>query len=109
MARVDRTPEMNGPAVQHDLAGIGNRRARERPYQRRLAGSVVADYREYLSGAQLEIHAVERRHVPVALHQRRGPHHDARWNRLWRRHLAPLRDSWSVATARITRTPVTRT
>ena len=43
-ARIDRRAEVDGLAVEPDLALIGDDRAGERLDQRRLAGAIVADH-----------------------------------------------------------------
>src|SRR5262245_44229940 len=105
LARVARRPKRGARAVEPDLARIGLQRAGQRLDQRRLARAVVADDRRDLAGQQVEVRARERGHVtealdePARLEQRRcggGAH-----ARLRRR-------SWSIETARMISTPVTR-
>src|SRR5262249_9541844 len=105
-ARVDGALEVHRLAVEQDLALVGDRRARQRLDERRLAGAVVADDGEELAGAPLEVGAVERGDVAVALHQALGLHDGFR---LGLHQRPPRRESWSMATARITRIPVIST
>src|SRR6185436_18641495 len=101
--RVTRRAEMDQLAVEPDLAFVRLQRARQRLDQRRLAGAVVADDREDLAGVELEVGAVQRDDLAVALHQ------TARLeDRLpvLRRHVARRCVSWSTDTARMTRMPV---
>jgi hypothetical protein len=47
--------ELDRLAVEHDLAFVGHRGARQRLDERRLARAVVADHREDLADAQFEV------------------------------------------------------
>ena len=58
--RIGRRLEVDDLAVELDLAFVGDRGARQRLDQRRLAGAVVADHCEDLAGAQFEVGAVQR-------------------------------------------------
>ena len=60
--------------VEHELvpvhaehAGVGRVDAGEQLHERRLAGAVLADEREHLAEAQLEVHVVERLHAGESL------------------------------------------
>ena len=75
-ARVDRRAELHRLAVEQDLAGVGHGGAGQRLDQAALAGAVVADHRQDLAGAQLEVGAVQRRDLAVALDQAAGLHHE---------------------------------
>jgi hypothetical protein len=75
-ARIGRAAEVHRPAVELDLALVGHQRARQRLDQRGLARAVVADHREDLAGAQVEVGAVQRGDVAVALDQAARLHHE---------------------------------
>jgi hypothetical protein len=105
-AGVHRALEVHGLAVQQDLAFVGDGGARQALDEAALAGAVVADHGQDFAGAQFEVGAVQRGDLAVALDQALGLHHES-----WVVHVSapPLRDSWSAATARITRMPVIST
>jgi len=67
---------VNHFAVKLDFTLIRNGRARQALDQARLAGAVVADHRQDLTGAQFEVGTVQRGHLAVALYQALGLHHD---------------------------------
>ena len=104
---IDRGVKLDRLSVQQHLAFVGNERAGQRLDQRGLARAVVADDGEDLAGQQLEVGAIQRGDVTVALDEAARFHHQGS-----RRggHVAHIlrRDSWSVVTARITRIPVIR-
>jgi hypothetical protein len=104
--------ELDRLAVEQDLAFVGDGGARQRLDQAGLAGAVVADHGQDFAGAQLEIGAVQRGDLAVALDQAAGLHHEfglAHGVCSCRVQRAPLRDSWSTATAAMTRMPVIST
>ena len=68
-ARVDRILEVGQSSVEEDLTGIGDQCAGERLDERGFARAVVADYGEDLARTQVEVGAIERRHVAVTLHE----------------------------------------
>ena len=111
-ARLERRLEVHLLAVEADLALVRDRGARERLDQARLAGAVVPDHGEDLAGVEVEVGAVDRGHVAVALVQARAPTGSASGSRSgpWsclRAH-ARFLAIWSTATARMTRMPVIR-
>src|SRR5207237_6196559 len=67
--RVERPVETDFLAVEDERALVRDDRPRQRLDPRRLAGAVVADHREYLALAKLEVAAVHRGDVAVALHE----------------------------------------
>src|SRR4051794_23477877 len=97
---VVRALEVHGLAVEQDLAGVGDDVTGEDLDQAGLAGPVVADDREHLPGAEVEVRAVDGGHVPVALDDVAGLQHGLG-------HRAFLRVMLSRATAAMTSTPVT--
>src|SRR4051795_112458 len=98
--RVGRAAEVPRPAVEQDLAGVGDDVAGEHLDEAGLAGTVVADDCEHLPGTQVEVRAVDGGHVAVALDDVAGLEHGLA-------HRAFLRVMLSRATAAMTSTPVT--
>src|ERR1700694_2436395 len=98
--------EVDQRAVEQDLALIRNDRARQRLDHGGLSRSVVPDQRQDLARIDIEVGAVQGGDDAVALDQAAGLEH--RHSRLDRTHACLRRDSWSTATARMTRTPVIR-
>src|SRR5207302_514799 len=105
-ARVARRPECDRGPVESDLPLVRLDSTGQRLDQRRLARPVVPDDRGDLARIQLEVGAVERGHLPVALDEparledRLATIRDAHSLRRW--------VNWSTETARMTRIPVTR-
>ena len=64
-ARIERRRKPNRLAVDIDLAGIRNQRARQRFNQRRLACAIVADHGENLAPGEFEIGAFHADDLPV--------------------------------------------
>jgi hypothetical protein len=54
-------------ATEEELALVGLVDAGQQLHQRRLAGAVLADQREHLAGAQVEVHVLERLDAGEAL------------------------------------------
>ena len=65
--RVERRVELDRPALEEDLAGVGLVDAGQRLDQRRLAGAVVADERDDLLGVDGEARAAQRADAAEAL------------------------------------------
>jgi hypothetical protein len=65
--RVPRRPDVDLPAVDADLAGVGPVQPVEHVHQRRLAGAVAADEAVDLAGGQLEVGVDEGPHRPERL------------------------------------------
>src|SRR3989344_701328 len=110
-ACVDGALELDALAVEQDLAFVGHGGARQRLDETRLARAVVADHGQDFTGAQFKVGAVECSNLAVALDQALGLHDQRRVRcvcGVGHDQRTPLRESWSVATARITRMPVTR-
>ena len=104
---IDRRVKLDRLSVQKHLAFVGNERAGQRLDERGLARAVVADDGEDLAGQQLEVGAIQRGDVTVALDEAARFHHQAQKTE-WTCAYILRRDSWSVVTARITRIPVIR-
>src|SRR5262249_34741751 len=108
-ARVHRVLEVDLLAIEPDLALVGDRRAREAFDEGGLARAVVADHRENLAGAQLEIGPIQCGDLAEPFNQTLGFHHERNSRHDASGQRADLRESWSTLTARITRIPVTST
>ena len=67
LRRVLRAGDVDGMALEQDLAGIRAVNARDRLDQRRLAGAVVADQRHHLALSHLEVDVGQCLHRPERL------------------------------------------
>src|SRR5262245_24338160 len=99
-----RRAEVDRPALQPDLARIGNNGAGERLDEAGLARAVVADDRQDLAGIEVEVGAVERRDPAVSLDQAARLQDGL----ALRAHVAILRSHWSMATATMLRKPTAK-
>src|SRR5262245_37618465 len=104
MPGFERRAEMDRMPVHHHLAGVWNNRPGEHLDQRRLAGAVVADYRENLVRVEVEVGMVERGDTPVALNQV-ACLQDCAGRSRFRTHAETLLIHWSSATATMISTP----
>ena len=95
-------------AVDPDLAGVGDHRARQALDQGRLAGAVVADDGQHLARVQVEVGAVEADDAAEGLDQAAGLDDRLASVGCSGGHARTLRIHWSVATATMTRTPIAR-
>ena len=56
---MQRIARLERPAVEREAAGVQPVRAAEHLHQRAFAGTILADERVHLAGADFEAHAVE--------------------------------------------------
>ncbi len=64
---ITRRAEADGLALEDDGAAVGRELARQHAHQGGLAGAVLAKQRMNLAGAEIEIHALQRREPAEAL------------------------------------------
>ena len=99
--------EVHRPTFELDLSFVGDHGPGDAFDERRLAGAVVTDDPEHLTGIELEVGADKRGHPPEALDQ--TTRHQDRYPLIaTRAHLPTLRIHWSNVTATRINAPIAK-